>query len=204
MICRPPTIRQMPPMTLRIRRTLPMTTPSRLLSVRSTWILLPSKTAGTLVSSSNRFCITLDARHEPGVFWLLHHEMTTHLRQIEIAGRSRMLDLAAIHDVDVVGDLATGIEELLDQQNGHALFVAQELQRAADILDDRGLNALGGFIQNQHFGSGDQSAADGQLLLLATREVTAAPAQHRLQHGEEFEDIGGDVAVRPRQPGDRK
>ena len=92
---------------------------------------------------------------------------------------------SAIHDVDVVGDLAAEVQILLDQQDRHALLVAQELQRPADILDDRGLDALGRLVEHQDLGSGDQRTPDGELLLLATREVTAAPAQHGLQHGEE-------------------
>src|SRR5690606_40929352 len=100
-----------------------------------------------------------------------------------------MHDFAAIHDVDVVGDLAAEIEKLFDQKNGHALLVAQELQCPADILDDRGLNAFGGFIKDEQGGAGDERSRNGQLLLLAAGEIAATPVEHGLQNREKLENI---------------
>lgn len=54
--------------------------------------------------------------------------MPPHFGKIEIACRAGVLYLPAIHNVDVVGDLAAEIEVLLDEQNSHPLIVAQELQ----------------------------------------------------------------------------
>jgi hypothetical protein len=49
-------------------------------------------------------------------------------------------------------------------------------------------------IENQQPRLEHQSAPDGELLLLAAREVSAAPAQHGLQHGKHFEDGRRDLA----------
>jgi hypothetical protein len=55
-------------------------------------------------------------------------------------------------------------------------FGAQRVERAGDFFDDRRLDALGGFVEDQHRGSSGQRPGDGQLLLLAAREVAAACA----------------------------
>ncbi len=48
------------------------------------------------------------------------------------------------------------------------------------------------------FGPAAQRARDRELLLLAAREVAAAPVQHLLEHREQLEQFGGDAACRPR------
>ena len=46
-----------------------------------------------------------------------------------------MHDLSAIHDVDVVRDLAAKVQILLDQEDRHAFLVAQELQRRVVLVE---------------------------------------------------------------------
>ena len=53
-----------------------------------------------------------------------------------------------------------------------------------DSLDDRGLDALGRLVENQQARPGHKGAGDGQLLLLAARQIAAAAVQHVLQHRE--------------------
>ena len=53
--------------------------------------------------------------------------------------------------------------------------VAQIADGAADILDDRRLDAFGRLVEHQQLRPHDQRAADGELLLLAAGEVAAAP-----------------------------
>ena len=62
--------------------------------------------------------------------------------------------------------------------------VAQIADGAADILDDRRLDAFGRLVEHQQLRPHHQRAADGQLLLLAAGQVAAAPRQHLLQHRE--------------------
>ena len=61
---------------------------------------------------------------------------------------------------------------------------------AADVLDDAGLDAFGGLVQHQQLGARGQRAGDGQLLLLATGQVAAAPVDHLLEHREQLEQLG--------------
>ena len=53
----------------------------------------------------------------------------------------------------------------------------QLADRALDVLDDRRLNALGRLVEDQQPRSHRQRAADRELLLLAAREIAAAPAR---------------------------
>jgi hypothetical protein len=64
------------------------------------------------------------------------------------------------------------------------------------------LDAFGRLVQQQHLGVGDQRACDGQLLLLAARQVAALAAAHVEQHREQRIDLVGHAqAGRTLQPG---
>ncbi len=56
----------------------------------------------------------------------LHGQELAHFGPVEVLGRAGMDDLAALHDVHLVGELAAEIEILLDQQHGDAGLVAQD------------------------------------------------------------------------------
>ena len=102
---------------------------------------------------------------------------------------------AAVHDREIVAELAGKVEILLDQHDRHVAEAAQIGDGAADVLDDRGLDAFGRLVEQQQLRPHHQRAADRQLLLLAAGEVAAAPAQHRVQHRKQREHVVGDVAV---------
>ena len=72
--------------------------------------------------------------------------------------------------------------------------VAQIADGIADVLDDRRLDALGRLIEDEQFGLCDQRTGDGELLLLTTRKIAAAARQHVLQHREQPQHLGADVA----------
>ena len=74
-------------------------------------------------------------------------------------------------------------------------LLAQMDERAADVLDDRGLDALGRLVEHEQLRPGHQRPGDGELLLLAAREVAAAPPQHVVEHGKEREDLVVDDAL---------
>ena len=61
-------------------------------------------------------------------------------------------------------------------------------QRFTDLIDDIGLDAFGRFVEQKHFGPGEQGAGDGQLLLLAAAEHAALALQHFLEHGKQFQN----------------
>lgn len=55
---------------------------------------------------------------------------------------------------------------------------------AADVLDDGGLDALGRLVEHERLRPRHQRATDGELLLLATGEIAAAPAAMEARTGK--------------------
>src|SRR5262245_51376914 len=106
---------------------------------------------------------------------------------------------AAVHDGHGVRQLPAEVEILLDQEHGDAGRVPEIADRAADILDDRRLDAFGRFVQDKQLRAHDKCASDGKLLLLAAGKVSAASAEHLLQHREKLEYLGRNKAVCPPQ-----
>src|SRR5215218_10236765 len=129
----------------------------------------------------------------------LHRQIPPHGLLIERRRVAGEHDLAAIHDEDPVGELLREIEILLDQDDGHLAALAQIGDGAADVLDDRGLDAFGRLVEDEELRAHDERAADGELLLLAAREVAAAPAQHLGKHREEREHVVRNGVPGPRQ-----
>ncbi|VTR67992.1 hypothetical protein DESC_660120 [Desulfosarcina cetonica] len=93
-----------------------------------------------------------------------------------------------VEDGETVGHGAGEGELLLHQQNGHAHLGAQSPDDRADLLDDVGLNAFRGLVEDQERRLQDQGPADGQLLLLAAGKIAAQPAAHLIQHRKEIEN----------------
>src|ERR1700687_914430 len=73
---------------------------------------------------------------------------------------------ASFHHRELVGQLLGEVEIMLHQQDRDIAAVAQVPNGESDVLDDRGLDALGRLIQHQEARTGDQGASDGKLLLL--------------------------------------
>jgi hypothetical protein len=84
----------------------------------------------------------------------------------------------------VISQTSGKIEILLDQENGHTAFLLEALDRLLDIQNDRRLNALSGFIEEEQRRLGHQRTGNGELLLLPTAEQAAFSGEHRLEHGE--------------------
>ena len=113
-------------------------------------------------------------------------------RLLAVAG---IFHRAAVHHRKIVAELAGKVEILFDQHDRDVAEVAQIGDGAADVLDDRGLDALGRLVEQQQFRPHHQRAADRELLLLAAGEIAAAAAEHRLQHRKQREHVVGNVAV---------
>ena len=75
-------------------------------------------------------------------------------------------------------------------------------ERAADVLDDRRLDALGRLVENEELGTRHQRAADRQLLLLAAGEIAAAPPEHVVENRKQAEDLVVDDPLVPREAGE--
>ena len=104
-----------------------------------------------------------------------------------------------VHHRDPVCQGDGEVEELLDQHDRHPPQVAQELDRPADVLDDRRLDPLGRLIHQEELRPLHHRPADGKLLLLAAGKVAAAPAHHLAQNREQLEDFVRHPSLHPRQ-----
>src|ERR1700751_3854631 len=114
---------------------------------------------------------------------------------IETSTIAGIFDYPAVHHREIVAGLAGKVEILLNQDDRDVAEIAQIGDRATDVLDDRGLDAFGGLVEQQQFRTHHQRATDGELLLLAAGEVATAPPQHRLQHWKQREHVIRDVAI---------
>jgi hypothetical protein len=98
-------------------------------------------------------------------------------------------DGAVLHHDHPVGDVEGEAQDLLGHDDGEAARVADRLQRPAHLADDRGLDALGGLVEEQDLRAAGERPRDGELLLLPAREVAAAPSLHLQQDREHVVEI---------------
>ncbi len=109
--------------------------------------------------------------------------------------RAGIHDGAAVHHGEIVAELECKVEILLDQHGGDLAEVAQIRDGATDVLDDRGLDAFGRFVEQQRARPHDQRTTDCELLLLAARKVAAAPTEHGVEYRKQREHVVRDGAV---------
>src|SRR5688572_8049117 len=160
--------------------------PSALRVPRTVRPLLDSNPSARLAvheaASGSASCIRESYRQQPA------HSVRVHLG----AAPARN-DFAALHYEVLIGERAREVVILLDQQDRHLAGGGERADRALDFLDDRGLDALGWLVEDEQARLHRERAADGKLLLLASRQIAAAPAQHALQHREKLEDPLGNA-----------
>src|SRR3954470_20008205 len=125
----------------------------------------------------------------------LQRHLAADLAWIEIGAVAGELHRAAIHHRKTVAELAGKVEILFDQHDGDVAEIAQVGDRAADVLDDRGLDALGRLVEQQQLWPHHQRPADRELLLLAAGQIATAPAEHGLQHRKQREHVIRNVPV---------
>ena len=118
-----------------------------------------------------------------------HREVPADLRRIQLGDAPPEDDLPPGEDGAVLGQLQGEVQVLLHQDDGH-LALEQRPEHPADLLDGGGLDALGRLVEEEQPGPRDQGPGDGQLLLLAAREVAAAPVPHGAEDGEELLQLG--------------
>src|SRR4051812_39685692 len=98
-------------------------------------------------------------------------------------------ETAAVDYHQAVAKVQGKAQDLLGDENSKVAHLADFFQHARDILDDGGLSAFGGFVQDEDFRIGDESPRDGELLLLAAGEIAAAAMPHFVQHGKQRKDV---------------
>jgi len=90
---------------------------------------------------------------------------------------------------EVARDSSRKRELLLYEQHGHASLAIEPQDDVADLVDDVRLDAFGRLIEDQKPRLENHGSANRELLLLATRQVAAAPMAHLLQDGKQVEDL---------------
>src|SRR5216683_1059594 len=109
-----------------------------------------------------------------------HRQVVPHPFGIQIRDLAAIDHLPAREDRIVLRERLGEIDVLLDQQDGHPPL-EQDPEHALDVLHDGRLDPLGGLVEQEQLGAGDQRARDGELLLLAPGEVAPAPLLHCAQ-----------------------
>src|SRR5882724_4375097 len=125
----------------------------------------------------------------------LQRHLAADLGGIHGAAVAGVFHRAPVHDREIVAELAGKVEILFDENDRHVAEAAQIGDGAADILDDRRLNALGRLVEQQQFWPHHQRAADREPPLLAAGQIAAAAAEHRLQHRKQREHVIRNIAV---------
>src|SRR5258708_36752615 len=97
-------------------------------------------------------------------------------------------ELAALHDQVLVGERPGEVVILFYEQDGHLAGPGERAYHALDVLDDGGLDALGGLVEDQQRRPHSERAPARQLLLLPARKSPAAPVQHLTEPGEQLEN----------------
>ena len=96
---------------------------------------------------------------------------------VDVGARGLVHDAAALDHEQAVGDVEREAQHLLGDDDGDARAASRiSFSALRDVLDDRGLDAFGRLVEQQHLRVGDQRAGDRELLLLAAGEVAALAA----------------------------
>src|SRR5215510_4803406 len=100
--------------------------------------------------------------------------------------RVGMHDAAAFHHENAVGDVEHEAQHLLADDNAEIADAANVAKETRDVLDDRGLNALGRLIEQQYLRITGKRPRDRKLLLLSARQVATAAALEILEYRKEI------------------
>jgi len=104
---------------------------------------------------------------------------------VEIFAGGFVDEIAALDDEGAVADLHHEADDLLGNDDGELADAPDFFEGFGDVLDDAWLDALGGFVEDEDLGVGNEGAGDGELLLLAAGKIAALAFSHIAQDGEE-------------------
>lgn len=118
-----------------------------------------------------------------GIF--LNREKGFDVVGIEIGAGGFVDKAAAVDDEGAVGDIDHETDDLLGDKDGQGVDFLDFAEGLCNILDDRWLNTLGGFVEKQGLGFGEEGSSDGELLLLSAGEVAGLALAHIKENGKE-------------------
>src|SRR5579871_3091250 len=116
-------------------------------------------------------------------------------RVVERVGLHFLGDPSLLDDQNSLRQLRDEIEILLDQDHGETACGAQPRQRLDDLVDDRGLNAFGRFIEQDQPRRATQATRDRKQLLFAARQRAAGAIEQPLQAREIFQHGCNDLLL---------
>ena len=90
-------------------------------------------------------------------------------------------DYALLQEQDTAGQLGDEVEVLLHQHNGQPAPAVEFGEQRSNVVHDRGLDALGRFVEQYQLGFGDEAAGDREKLLLATGQRSAVTIEEVFQ-----------------------
>ena len=102
----------------------------------------------------------------------------------ELSALQLARDAAPLQHQHAVGELGDEVEVLLHQQDRQPPGFLEPGEDPRHLVDDRGLDALGGLVEQEKLGARRQAARERQKLLLAAREHLALPVEERLEPRE--------------------
>src|SRR5215813_6549130 len=76
-----------------------------------------------------------------------NRQVVAHGRFVHVGTAAGQHDLAALHDEVGRSEVAGEFEILLDEEDRHVAALGEALDDAGDLLDDRGLDALGRLVE---------------------------------------------------------
>lgn len=103
-------------------------------------------------------------------------------------------DLPTVHDIEPASELSDKIQILLNQHDRHLTLGDQFPQHipASDLLDDIGLDPLGGLIQQQHLRISDHTGR-WQAVAAGRRKGRPPCLGHGCKNRKHLADLGGDI-----------
>lgn len=94
-------------------------------------------------------------------------------------------DGSALENGKGVSEFLAEIEILFNEEDAHLAFGAEHFDSVTDLINDVGLDAFGGFVEDEELGLGKQGTGDGELLLLTTAQHAAFAGKELFKNREE-------------------
>ena len=97
--------------------------------------------------------------------------------------------LAVLHHHHLLANTHGKLRVLVNKDQSQPPVAGHRGKRIDEVLDDRGLQSLGQFVDDQQPRSGSESARDGELLLLTARECARRLVRASFEVGKQRIDV---------------